>query len=97
MILECHRMLSEVYLSMHDFEKSKESGHKATTLNPNDPRVISSTWRITIRLGEIDRGIDFLEKAYELDPVPQGQTTSDRRSAALFLGYFKDFTMSGPY
>ena len=37
---ECHRMLSEVYLSMHDFEKSKESGHKATTLNPNDPWII---------------------------------------------------------
>ena len=37
---ECHRMLSEVYLSMHDFEKSKESGQKATSINPNDPRVI---------------------------------------------------------
>ena len=91
---ECHRMLSEVYLSMHDFEKSKESGHKATTLNPNDPRVISVYGESLLRLGELDQGIDFLEKAYELDPVPQGQTTSDRRLAALFLGYYlkKDFT-----
>ena len=91
---ECHRMLSEVYLSMHDFEKSKESGHKATTLNPNDPRVISVYGESLLRLGELDQGIEFLEKAYELDPVPQGQTTSDRRLAALFLGYYlkKDFT-----
>ena len=91
---ECHRMLSEVYLSMHDFEKSKESGHKATTLNPNDPRVISVYGESLLRLGELDQGIDFLEKAYELDPVPQGQTTSDRRLAALFLGYYlkEDFT-----
>ena len=90
---ECHRMLSEVYLSMHDFEKSKESGHKATTLNPNDPRVISVYGESLLRLGELDQGIEFLEKAYELDPVPQGQTTSDRRLAALFLGYYlkKDF------
>ena len=85
---ECHRMLSEVYLSMHDFEKSKESGHKATTLNPNDPRVISVYGESLLRLGELDQGIEFLEKAYELDPVPQGQTTSDRRLAALFLGYY---------
>ena len=91
---ECHRMLSEVYLSMHDFEKSKESGHKATTLNPNDPRVISVYGESLLRLGELDQGIEFLEKAYELDPVPQGQTTSDRRLAALFLGYYlkEDFT-----
>ena len=91
---ECHRMLSEVYLSMHDFEKSKESGHKATTLNPNDPRVISVYGESLLRLGELDQGIEFLEKAYELDPIPQGQTTSDRRLAALFLGYYlkEDFT-----
>ena len=25
---ECHRMQAEVYLSMHDFEKSKDSGRK---------------------------------------------------------------------
>jgi tetratricopeptide (TPR) repeat protein len=85
---ECHRMLSEVYLSMHDFEKSKESGQKATSINPNDPRVISVYGEALLRLRELDKGIEYLEKAYELDPIPQGQTTSDRRLAALFLGYY---------
>tara|TARA_B100001559_G_scaffold319899_1_gene330466 strand:- start:787 stop:2232 length:1446 start_codon:yes stop_codon:yes gene_type:complete len=85
---ECHRMLSEVYLSMHDFEKSKESGQKATSINPNDPRVISVYGEALLRLRELDSGIEYLEKAYELDPIPQGQTTSDRRLAALFLGYY---------
>jgi len=85
---ECHRMQAEVYLSMHDFEKSKDSGKKATTINPNDPRVISVYGEALLRLRELDRGLDYLEKAYELDPVPQGQTTSDRRLAALFLGYY---------
>ena len=32
--------------------------------------------------------MSYLEKAYELDPVPQGQTTSDRRVSALFLGNY---------
>ncbi len=85
---ECHRMQAEVYLSMHDFEKSKDSGRKATTINPNDPRVISVYGEALLRLRELDQGIEYLEKAYELDPVPQGQTTSDRRLAALFLGYY---------
>tara|TARA_B100000700_G_C14804026_1_gene741993 strand:- start:454 stop:939 length:486 start_codon:yes stop_codon:yes gene_type:complete len=81
-------MQAEVYLSMHDFEKSKDSGQKATNINPNDPRVISVYGEALLRLGELDRGLDYLEKAYTLDPVPQGQTTSDRRLSALFLGYY---------
>tara|TARA_X000000368_G_scaffold155995_1_gene122964 strand:+ start:1547 stop:2983 length:1437 start_codon:yes stop_codon:yes gene_type:complete len=85
---ESHRMQAEVYLSMHDFENSKASGQKATNMNPNDPRVISVYGEALLRLGDVDSGIDYLEKAYELDPVPQGQTTSDRRLAALFLGYY---------
>ena len=71
-----------------DFEKSKESGQKATSINPNDPRVISVYGEALLRLRELDSGIEYLEKAYELDPIPQGQTTSDRRLAALFLGYY---------
>ena len=81
-------MLSEVYLSMHDFEKSVESGKKATQLNPNDPRVISVYGESLLRLKEYDEGLSYLEKAYELDPIPQGQTTSDRRVSALFLGNY---------
>ena len=73
---------------MHDFEKSKDSGRKATAINPNDSRVISVYGEALLRLRELDQGINYLEKAYELDPVPQGQTTSDRRLTALFLGYY---------
>jgi len=85
---ECHRMQAEVYLSMHDFEKSKISGQKATSMNPNDPRVISVYGEALLRVNELEKGIEYLEKAYELDPIPQGQTTSDRRLASLFLAYF---------
>ena len=85
---ECHRMQAEVYLSMHDFEKAKISGQKATSMNPNDPRVISVYGEALLRVNEIDKGLEYLEKAYELDPIPQGQTTGDRRLAALFYGYY---------
>ena len=80
---EAHRMLAEVHLSLHDFEKAFDHGGKAYQLNPNDPRVSSVYGEILIRTGNLDEGIKHLEKAYELDPIPQGQNTSDRRIYAL--------------
>ena len=85
---EAHRMLAEVHLSMHDFEKALDHGSKAFQLNPNDPRVSSVYGEILIRMEKLDEGISLLEKAYELDPIPQGQSTSDRRICALLTGYY---------
>ena len=85
---EAHRMLAEVHLSLHDFEKAFDHGGKAYQLNPNDPRVSSVYGEILIRTGNLNEGIKHLEKAYELDPIPQGQNTSDRRIYALLTGYY---------
>ena len=32
--------------------------------------------------------MELLNKAFELDPIPQGQSTSDNRIKDLILGYF---------
>ena len=85
---EAHRMLAEVHLSLHDFDKALDHGSKAFKLNPNDPRVSSVYGEILIRTKKLDEGISYLEKAYELDPIPQGQSTSDRRICALLTGYY---------
>jgi len=85
---ECHRILSEVNLSMHHFELALESGKKAFNMNPNDPRVISVYGEILLRVGEYEEAIRMLEKAYQLEPIPAGQNSSDRRLSALFFGYF---------
>ena len=42
---ECHRMLSAVYLSNHDYGKAEEHGRIAYRLNPNDPNFKSSADR----------------------------------------------------
>ena len=60
---EAHRMLAEVHLSLHDFEKAFDHGGKAYQLNPNDPRVSSVYGEILIRTGNLDEGIKHLEKA----------------------------------
>ena len=85
---ECHRLLAEVQLSGHKFEEALKHAQVASKLVPNDPRVLSVYGETLLRNGRMAEGLASLEKAYELDPVPQGQTTSDRRLAALFAGYF---------
>ena len=66
---------------MHSFEEAKLN--EAFQLNPNDPRVTSVYGEALLRNHQVDEGIDFLLKAYEF-PIPQGQTTSDRRVSNLF-------------
>ncbi len=85
---ECHRMLSAVYLSNHDYKKAEEHGRIAYRLNPNDPRVLSGTGEVLVRIGDEETGIALLEKALILDPIPMGQTTSDNRFKDLVLGYY---------
>ena len=85
---ECHRMMSAVYLSQHNYRLAEEHGRKSYEINPNDPRVVSGFGEVLVRVGKVDEGIAHLQKAYELDPVPQGQTNSDKRLSDLVLGHF---------
>jgi len=85
---ECHRMLSAVHLSKHEFQLAEEHGRKAYDMVPSDPRVLSGYGEVLVRNGSVDEGLDLLGKALELDPVPQGQLNSDKRFTDLLLGHF---------
>ena len=85
---ECHRMLSAVYLSNHDFDLAEDHGLKAFNMVPNDPRVLSGYGEVLVRVGKVEKGLELLNNAFELDPIPQGQSTSDNRIKDLILGYF---------
>ena len=85
---ECHRMLSAVYLSNHDYILAEDHGRKAFNVVPNDPRVLSGYGEVLVRVGKVEKGLELLNKAFDLDPIPQGQSTSDNRVKDLILGYF---------
>ena len=85
---ECHRMLSAVYLSNHDYLLAEDHGRKAFNMVPNDPRVLSGYGEVLVRTRKVEKGLELLNKAYELDPIPQGQSSSDNRVRDLILGYF---------
>ena len=81
-------MLSAVYLSNHDYILAEDHGKKAYNMVPNDPRVLSGYGEVLVRIGKVEEGLELLNKAFDLDPVPQGQSTSDNRIKDLILGYF---------
>ncbi len=85
---ECHRMLSAVYLSNHEYGMAEDHGQKAYKMVPNDPRVLAGYGEVLVRVGKVKQGLEMLNKAYDLDPIPQGQSTSDNRLRDLILGYF---------
>ena len=85
---ECHRMLSAVYLSNHDYILAEDHGKKSFNMVPNDPRVLSGYGEVLVRIGKVEEGLELLNKAFDLDPVPQGQSTSDNRIKDLILGHF---------
>ena len=49
---ECHRMLSAVYLSNHDYILAEDHGRKAFNMVPNDPRVLSGYGEVLVRIGK---------------------------------------------
>ena len=85
---ECHRMLSAVYLSRHDYSLAEDHGRKSYQMVPNDPRVLSGYGEVLVRVDKTEEGLKLLHKAFDLDPVPQGQSNSDNRIKDLILGYF---------
>ncbi len=85
---ECHRIFGEVNLSQHDFRAAEMHARKCYELVPNDPRVLSIYGDVMVRVGSVDDGLEALERALEVDPVAQGKTNSDSRTAAVLFGYF---------
>ena len=87
---EVHRMLAEVALSNHDFKAGERHARTSFKMVPNDPRVLSVYGEILSRTGSTQRGIELLESALELDPIPMGKTNTDHRTRAILFGYFMD-------
>ena len=87
---EVHRMLAEVALSTHDFKAGERHARASFKMVPNDPRVLSVYGEILSRTGSTERGIELLESALELDPIPMGKTNTDHRTSAVLFGYFMD-------
>ena len=85
---ECHRLLAEVGLSSHDYKSAEMHAIKCFEMVPNDPRVLSVHGEVLVRVGSVDEGLESLERALELDPVPQGKNNSDTRISSVLFGNF---------
>ncbi len=87
---ECHRLLSAVYSATKDYRASYEHGKKAHEMVPNDPRILQQYGEALLKTGQPTKGCDLTLKALEYDPVPQGQTNSDKRKSDAVFACFMD-------
>ena len=55
---------------------------------PNDPRVLSVYGEILVRIGQIDKGLEAIENAYNLNPVASGKINEDHRLSSLLFANF---------
>lgn len=85
---EVHRLMAEVNLSGKNFRAAERHAAKSYKMVPNDPRVLSVYGEVSLRLGKIDRGLDALKLALEIDPIAQGKENSDSRIAPVIFGEF---------
>ena len=83
-----NRILGEVHLSMHEFDKTRIHATKAYNANPNNTAVMSIYADALIRTNDIEKGIEILNKAYETEPIPFVDSNSDRWFKALGFAYF---------
>ena len=85
---ECHRLLSAVNVMLENFELAIQHGRRAYEIVPNDPRVLSGYAEALLKGGQYELGLELMLKALELEPVPQGQMSADKRLGDAIFGYF---------
>ena len=85
---ECHRMVSAVNISLGKYELAIQHGRKAYEIVGNDPRVLSGYGEALLKAGEYGLGLEMTLKALELEPIPQGQVSADKRHDDAIFGHF---------
>ena len=83
-------MLAEVALSSHDFKAGERHARACYKMVPNDPRVLSVYGEVLVRIGATEKGLELLESALELDPIPMGKTNTDHRTRAVLFAHFME-------
>lgn len=85
---ECHRLLSAVNLAMGNHELAVQHGRKAYEIAGNDPRILSGYGEALLKAGQYGLGLEMMLKALELEPIPQGHISSDKRYDDAIFGHF---------
>ena len=75
-------------LSQENFKEAEKHARKCFKLVPNDPRVLSVYGEVLVRIGQVDKGLEALERAYKLNPIASGKTNEDHRLSSILLGNF---------
>ena len=85
---DCQRISSALSLMSGDKLVSLEHAQRAHQINPNDPRVLRQLAATLIAMGRAGEAIKHLNHAFDLDPIPQGKSTSCDVYKGFIVAYF---------
>jgi adenylate cyclase len=85
---DCQRICSALSLMAGDKTAALEHAQLAHRINPNDPRVLRQFASTLIVHGRALEGLKYLNQAFELDPIPQGRSTSCDPYKTFIYAYF---------
>ena len=85
---ECHRLLSAVNVLLGNYELAVQHGRRAYEIVPNDPRILFGYGEALLKAGQYKLGLGMILKALELEPIPQGKISSDKRVGDAIFGQF---------
>jgi len=66
--VECHRILCEINMALHEWDAAEFHHQTAFALNPNDPGIVAQRGELFTRLGRPTEGAEWVRKAMQLDP-----------------------------
>jgi len=81
-------LLSAVNVLLGNYELAVQHGRRAYEIVPNDPRILSGYGEALLKAGQYKLGLGMILKALELEPIPQGQISSDKRVGDAIFGQF---------
>ncbi len=85
---ECLRICSALSLMEGNHQAAQEHANKAYRINPNDPRVLRQMGSVLIVMGRAAEALKLMHHSFDLDPIPQGQTTSCHNYLQFVWAYY---------
>ena len=86
----CHWILSIVRLMRREFAASELNIGRALDLNPHDPDLMAWMGLVLAMRGQPERGLDWLERARELNPLHPDWYHTDMAITLQMLGRYRE-------
>jgi TolB-like protein/Flp pilus assembly protein TadD len=85
-----HAASGSIYLVKRQYEKAIAAGERAIELDPNGAEVHALLSQSLYYAGRPDEALEYINKAFRLNPFPPGWYFKDKGNCYLLMGQYQD-------